>query len=76
MESWQVRWYDTRGQELRREFPTFIDAWDFNESSLKGRGEVTLLTDRQLLSERDYRSEAAAARQLEGGPRRAAPKKK
>jgi hypothetical protein len=69
VETWRVCWHDSRGQEQRREFATFVEAWDFNEQELKGRGEVTLLTDRQLASDRSFRNEAAAARQVEGGRR-------
>lgn len=69
METWRVRWQDGRGQEQRREFAAFVEAWDFNEQELKGRGEVTLLTDRELVSERAHRSEAATARETEGGRR-------
>lgn len=69
METWRVRWQDSRRQEQQREFATFVEAWDFNEQELKGKGEVTLLTDRELVSERTHRSEAAAARQMEGGRR-------
>lgn len=75
MESWQVSWYDARQQEHRREFATYLEAWDFNEQELKGKGEVTLLTDRAPLSDRLYKSEAAAARQMEGPVRRPAKKK-
>lgn len=69
METWRVRWQDGRGQEQRRDFATFVEAWDFNEQELRARGEVTLLTDRELVSERSHRSEAAAARDVEGGRR-------
>lgn len=75
MESWQVAWHDQRDQEQRKEFGTFLEAWDFNEHALKGKGEVTLLTDRALVSERLYKSEAMAARQTERTARRY-PKKK
>ncbi|HYF96211.1 MAG TPA: hypothetical protein VD969_28720 [Symbiobacteriaceae bacterium] len=69
MDSWQVAWYDARNQEQRKEFRSYLEAWEFNEQSLKGRGVVTLLTDQVPLSDRTYRSEAAAARQSEGGRR-------
>lgn len=69
METWRVRWQDGRRQEQQREFANFVEAWDFNEQELKGKGEVTLLTDRELVSERSHRSEAAAARQVEGARR-------
>lgn len=75
VESWQVAWRDERDQEQRKEFGTYLEAWDFNEQALKGKGLVTLLTDRELVSERSYRNEAAAARQVEGAPRRYAKKK-
>lgn len=48
MESWLVVWRSERGEEQRREFPAFLEAWIFNEEQLKGRGEVILLTDRPL----------------------------
>ncbi|HLN63931.1 MAG TPA: hypothetical protein VK464_20610 [Symbiobacteriaceae bacterium] len=69
MESWLVVWRSERGEEQRREFPAFLEAWIFNEEQLKGRGEVILLTDRPLSRTQPARSEAAAARQTEGGRR-------
>ena len=70
MESWLVRWRDSRDQEQQQEYASFLEAWTFNEESLKGKGEVTLLTDRAPISqERAFRSEAAAARQQEGSRR-------
>lgn len=76
MESWLVIWRDGRDQEQRREYSTFLEAWTFNEESLRGKGEVILLTDRAPISEeRAFRSEAAAARQQEGGARRYVRKK-
>lgn len=66
MESWLVEWRDQRDQEQRREFATFMEAWDFNESALKGRGGVTMLTDRPLASDSAFKNEAAAARRIEG----------
>jgi hypothetical protein len=76
VESWLVVWQDQRQEEQRREFPTYMEAWDFNQTTLKGRGVVTLLTDRPLLSDHDFRNEAAAARQLEGKGRSYVPRKK
>jgi hypothetical protein len=70
MESWEVTWTDTAGETGRREFRSFLEAWTFNEERLKGRGEVVLLTDRPLLSDRfSARTEAEAASRLEGGRR-------
>lgn len=71
MESWEVRWRGERDQEVRREFATFLEAWTFNESQLRGRGEVVLMTDRPLPSERSRptRSEAETARRQEGNRR-------
>jgi len=76
VDTWLVLWRDGRDQEQRREYATFLEAWTFNEESLKGRGEVILLTDRPTLTQaRTYRSEAAAAKEMEGG-RRFVPRKK
>lgn len=68
MESWEVSWRNERDQEIRREFATFLEAWTYNETELRGRGEVVLLTDRPLPSDRRHpaRSEAEAARRQEG----------
>lgn len=70
MDSWEVAWRDARGEDQRREFETYLDAWTFNEEHLKGRGEVTLLTDRVVDRARPFKNEAAAAREQEGGARR------
>lgn len=70
MESWEVTWLDAVGETRRQEFRSFMEAWTFNEERLKGRGEVVLLTDRPLVSDRfAARTEAEAARRLEGGRR-------
>jgi hypothetical protein len=67
MESWEVSWTDADGKEHRKEYANYLDAWMFNEQSLKGRGEVRLLTDRLTPSvARAARTEAEAARRLEG----------
>lgn len=70
MDSWRVTWWDPTGTERFRVFPTYQDAWAFNQESLRGRGEVFLLTDRPLISERTAKSEAEEARQREGVRRR------
>lgn len=75
VDSWRVSWRDAADAEQSREFQAYLDAWDFNEQTLRGRGEVTLLTDRPLPTQAEFRSEAAAARSLEGGGRRHAKKK-
>jgi hypothetical protein len=71
VESWLVVWEDQR-----REFATFLEAWEYNQTAWKGRGVVTLLTDRPLLSDHDFKNEAAAARQVEGKGRSYVPRKK
>lgn len=69
MDIWRVTWRDSRGADQSREFPEFLEAWIFVEETLKGKAEVTLVTDRLLTREKSYRSEAAAAQQQEGGRR-------
>lgn len=70
MDSWAVAWRNPRGEDQRREFATYLEAWTFNEEQLKGCGEVTLLTDRLVDRARPHKNEAAAAREQEGGGRR------
>lgn len=67
---WRVNWIDQEDREQSRTFREYLAAWTFNEEVLKGRGEVTLVTDRPLSKERSGRSEADQARSREGNRRR------
>jgi hypothetical protein len=70
VDSWRVTWRESGDVAQQREFQAYLEAWDFNEHELKGQGEVTLLTDRPLPSQKEFPSEAAVARSVEGSPRR------
>ena len=50
MDRWEVSWIDAEGKEHREQFAIYLDAWMFIEESLKGRGEIVLVTDRVALS--------------------------
>lgn len=67
---WRVTWIDEQEREQSRTFREYLAAWTFNEEVLKGRGEVTLVTDRPLASDRGRRSEADQARSRESHRRR------
>lgn len=68
-DSWEVSWTDEQGKEHAREFVNYLDAWYFNETSLKGKGAVVLLTDRTLPGDHLARTEAEEARRHEGARR-------
>ncbi len=70
-DSWEVSWTDEQGKEHAREFVNYLDAWFFNETSLKGKGAVVLLTDRTLPGDHLARTEAEEARRHEGARRTA-----
>lgn len=70
VDTWQVNWTDPRGLEQAREFRTYLEAWTFVEENLSGKGEVILLTDRDLPSEPKFASESDEARKREGVRRR------